>query len=45
MGGDEALAAMESVETTKSGIFVMPKERIEISETRVEHTAEAIAAL
>ena len=28
--GDDVLAALEEVETTKSGIFVMPKERITI---------------
>ena len=31
--GDDVLAKMENTETVKEGIFVMPKERIEISRT------------
>lgn len=38
MSGDEALRDMEKVETKKQGIFVMPLERIDITETRVLHT-------
>ena len=33
--GEETLRKIEAVETTKSGIFVMPKERIEILSTYV----------
>ena len=33
--GSETLAKMENVETTTSGIFVMPKQRIEITSTYV----------
>lgn len=33
--GSETLTKMEQVETTTSGIFVMPKERIEIISTYV----------
>jgi hypothetical protein len=33
--GIEALAKMEEVETTKSGIFVMPKERVQIHSSYV----------
>ncbi len=37
ISGDEALRAMELVETQKEGIFVKPKERIEILATYVVH--------
>jgi len=33
--GGEALAKMEEVETTKSGIFVMPKDRVQIHSSYV----------
>ena len=33
--GIETLAKMETVETTRDGIFVMPKERVEIKSTYV----------
>ena len=38
ISGDEALRAMELVETQKEGIFVKPKERIEILATYVVRT-------
>lgn len=37
LAGDDVLKALEQVETKKEGIFVMPKHRITISSTRVEH--------
>ena len=39
--GDDVLAKLETVETKKEGIFVMPKDRIEIkSGTVVHHRTE-----
>ena len=38
--GMEAVHAMESVETRKEGIFVMPKERINIWSTFVYYVAD-----
>lgn len=35
LSGEEVLEAMEAVETTRQGIFVMPKERISILSTYV----------
>uniref|UniRef100_A0A7S2NR53 Peptidylprolyl isomerase n=1 Tax=Haptolina brevifila TaxID=156173 RepID=A0A7S2NR53_9EUKA len=44
LSGDEVLAALEQVETTKSGIFVMPKVRITIGKAtigpRTSHAVE-----
>jgi len=35
--GDDVLAKLETVETKKEGIFVMPKDRIEIKSGAVVH--------
>jgi len=40
--GDEALTKMEQVETKKEGIFVMPKDRIEISDVKILHSTDDI---
>lgn len=40
--GDEVLSRMEQVETRAHGIFVMPKERIEISQTKVVHAPNSV---
>lgn len=41
LSGDDVLAAVEEVETTKSGIFVMPKVRITIAKATIAATGHA----